>query len=81
MTQLTYEMFHIIEDFIEKILNSSWMSEKSQLCLIGGVMINCDNDACDMFMPLKFEVRAKDGVSIDYLTEVFPDSQQANKFM
>jgi len=61
MTQLTYEMFHIIEDFIEKILNSSWMSEKSQLCLIGGVMINCDNDACDMFMPLKFEVRNKNG--------------------
>ena len=61
MTQLTYEMYHIVNDFLDEILNSNWMSEKSQLCLVGGIMINCDEEAPDMFMPLRFEVQRKDG--------------------
>lgn len=78
--QLAYEMYKIIETFLESILSTGWMGEKSQLALIGGIMINCDNDAADMFLPLKFEIRKKDGTSTDLLNEVFPDSKMTKKF-
>ena len=42
-------------------------------------MINCDSEACDMFLPLKFEVRKKDGTKEDFLNEIFPDSIEARK--
>lgn len=63
MTELTYQMFHIVDEFVKDIVNSNWMTEKSQLCLVGGIMINCDDNAPDMFLPLKFEVQKKDGTS------------------
>ena len=34
-----------------------WMSEKSSLAICGGIMINCDGDCNDRFLPLKFEIR------------------------
>ena len=81
MTQLTYEMYHILDDFLTEILNKDWMSGKSQLCLIGGIMINCDSNASDLFLPLKFEVHTKEGKMKDYLNEVFPNSAQTKKFL
>lgn len=79
MTQLSYEMFNIVNDFVEQIQSDAWMTGKSQICLLGGIMINCDSEACDMFLPLKFEVRKKDGTKIDFLNEVFPNSIEARK--
>ena len=34
-----------------------WMTEKSSLAICGGIMINCDGDRNDRFLPLKFEIR------------------------
>lgn len=38
-------------------MNTKWMTEKSQLAILGGIMINCDGNKTDRFLPLKFEVR------------------------
>ena len=35
------------------------ISKKSQLAIIGGIMINADHNSTDKFLPLKFEVRTK----------------------
>ena len=33
------------------------MSPKSQLAILGGIMINADHNSTDKFLPLKFEIR------------------------
>lgn len=47
------------------------MGPNSKLALIGGIMINCVGDTTDMFLPLKFEIRNKDGESKDLFEEAF----------
>ena len=54
---LVYQMYRIIEEYLESILNDKWMSPKSSLAICGGIMINCDGDGTDRFLPLKFEIR------------------------
>lgn len=34
------------------------MGDKSQLVLIGGIMINCEGTGTDRFLPLKFEIKS-----------------------
>jgi hypothetical protein len=43
---------------MEDIMNYSWMGPDSTLALIGGIMINCDGEGTDMFLPLSFEIRS-----------------------
>ena len=50
-------MYNMIEEYLEQILHLKWMSEKSNLAICGGIMINCDGDGTDRFLPLKFEIR------------------------
>ena len=50
-------MYEIIEQYLEDIIHKEWMTEKSKLVLFGGIMINCDFDGTDRFLPLKFEIR------------------------
>jgi hypothetical protein len=52
-------MYDIILKYIEDIINLNWQTENSKLALIGGIMINCEGNKTDMFLPLKFEVRQK----------------------
>ena len=41
------------------------------LILLGGITLNCEGS--DMFVPLKFEIRTKDGLgNADLLEECFP---------
>ncbi len=54
---LVYKMYEIMEKFVEDIIHLNWMSPKSQLAIIGGIMINADHHSTDKFLPLKFEVR------------------------
>ena len=49
-------MYEIIEKFLNDIINDNWMSLKSKLCIIGGIMINCEGLGNDMFLPIKFEI-------------------------
>ena len=74
MTALSYKMFEITEEFLEGILHNNWMGPNSKLALIGGIMINCVGEKTDMFLPLKFEIRNKDGESKDLyeLWESYP---------
>lgn len=51
-------MYRIIEEYLEKILNLNFIkSDKGSLAICGGIMINCDGDSTDRFLPLKFEIR------------------------
>ena len=54
-------MYAMIEKYLEDILNTQWMSDKGSLALFGGIMINCDGEGTDRFLPLKFEIRTKTG--------------------
>ena len=46
------------------------MTDKSTLALVGGIMINCDGEGTDRFLPLKFELRTLRGKT-DVFEEAF----------
>lgn len=52
------KQFYLIQkQFLEDIVNKNWMSNDSKIAVIGGIMINCDEDVHDRFLPIHFEVR------------------------
>jgi len=70
MAILAYKMYDIIESYLEEIINLGFCGPNSKLALIGGIMINCDGNKSDVFLPLKFEVKTPNG-SRDYTEECF----------
>lgn len=56
---LVYQMYEVLSQFLENILHTDWMTDKGSLALVGGIMINCDGEGTDRFLPLKFEIRRK----------------------
>jgi hypothetical protein len=42
---------------LEDIIHLNWQGPNSKLALLGGIMINCDGEKTDKFLPLKFEIR------------------------
>ena len=56
---LVFKMFDIIYSYMNDIINTNFGGPNSKLAIVGGIMINCDGDGTDMFLPLKFEVRTK----------------------
>ena len=72
MAGLAYEMYSIMKDYIEKIINNDWMGPNSKLAIIGGIMLNCDGDGTDMFVPLSFELKSNKGnMKKDLFEETF----------
>ena len=57
MVALAYKMYELQLKYLEDILHMNWCGENSKLAILGGIMINCDGDGTDMFVPLKFEIR------------------------
>jgi hypothetical protein len=78
MAKLAYEMFEIVHEFLENILHYDWQGKNSKIALIGGIMINCDDDDTDMFVPLMFEVRSNKGKIV---TDLFDKAYGPNKSM
>lgn len=60
MVALVYTMYKIMEKFIEDIIHLKWMTPKSKLVIIGGIMINEDHEKSDRFLPLMFEIKNQD---------------------
>jgi hypothetical protein len=60
---------------LNEVVSMNYGSQKSQLVLLGGIMINCDGEGTDMFLPLSFEKRTKDGKTEDLFKECFPNNQ------
>ena len=54
MAALAYQTYEIVEKQIATIIGRKWMDEKSKLVLLGGIMINIDGGAPDLFIPLNF---------------------------
>lgn len=67
MAKLAYVMYEIVHEFLEGILHMNWQGPNSKLALLGGIMINCDDDGTDMFLPLMFEVRSQKGEFVEDL--------------
>lgn len=63
-------MYDIVEQYLEEILHTQWMTDKGSLAIFGGIMINCDGDGTDRFLPLKFEIRKHSGTE-DVFEKVF----------
>jgi len=59
LINLIYEIYLIIHSFLEDIITYTWMSHKSQIAFLGGIIINCPGSKTDLFLPLMFEVRNK----------------------
>ena len=60
MVALTYCMYNLIKDYLFKILDWDLLSVNNQVALCGGIMINCEGEKTDMFLPLHFELKTKD---------------------
>ena len=65
-----YKMYEIMEKFVEDIIHLDWMSKKSQLAIIGGIMINADHEKSDRFLPMMFEIRTQTSTE-DLFEDVF----------
>lgn len=61
MAYLVYKMKDIIQEFLTQIIDYKWQGENSKLALIGGIMLNCEGDGTDMFLPLSFDIQTKQG--------------------
>jgi hypothetical protein len=54
------------------------MGPSSKLALIGGIMINCDGEGTDMFLPISFELRTNKGEkSENFFDETYGKAAQA----
>ena len=70
MAVLAYKMFEVCQKYLDDIVNLGFCGPDSKLALIGGIMINCDGQKTDCFLPLKFEVRTPSGTQ-DFTKECF----------
>jgi hypothetical protein len=52
MVTLVYRMYTLLQDYLEEIISLDWMGPSSKLAVCGGIMINCEGDKTDMFLPL-----------------------------
>jgi len=68
-------MYDIAIDFLEKIIHLNWQGEGSKLVIVGGIMINCDWDGSDRFLPLKFITRNKTK-EVDHFKKAFGRSDR-----
>ena len=78
MATLAYETYAMVEEMLFKIIDRKWMSAESKLVLLGGIMINVDGEASDLFIPLNFEALVGDGSVIDLMEKVFGEDASSH---
>ena len=61
LAALSYQIYDLVIDYLEKIIDMKWSTKGSKLALLGGIIINCDDEGTDRFLPLKFEIRTTHG--------------------
>ena len=67
---LVYQMYRIIEEYLENVMHTKWRTDKGSLTIFGGIMINAEGEGMDRFLPLKLEVRTNEGTE-DLFEEAF----------
>ena len=80
MASLAYQMFEIVDEFLSGIVDMKWAGPNGKLAILGGIMINCDGDRTDMFLPLKFNVTFKSGKTEDLFRTTFGTSPYVHSF-
>ncbi len=77
MAALAFETYAMVEEMLNEIIDRQWMDPNSKLVLLGGIMINVDGEAPDLFLPLNFESHTADGTVTDLMEEAFgKDTEQ-----
>ena len=59
MAELAYTMYDVILKFLNNIIHLDWQGPNSKLAIVGGIMINCEGEKTDRYLPLMFETRTK----------------------
>ena len=69
MEELARQTFKIVQKVLYEIMPEKhhWMTEKSKLVLLGGIMINVDGTGNDMFAPQNFTSMDKNGNITDLM--------------
>ena len=55
---LTNKFYEIIDEYLEDVIDMKFGGPNSKIALIGGIMINCEGEGTDHFLPLKFDIRS-----------------------
>lgn len=63
-------MYELIFEYLIKIVNLDQFGPNNQLALCGGIMINCEGEKTDMFLPLHFDIR-KNNSKTNLFNETF----------
>jgi len=79
MSTLSYNTFDISHDYGNTVTSGAWMRHnktahlytKSAWSWIGGITINVDGPASDMFLPLTFGIEYANGTIVDLMAETF----------
>jgi hypothetical protein len=74
MAALAFETYNMVEEMLFETIDRQWMAAESKLVLLGGIMLNIDGDAPDMFIPLRFESHAPEGEVTDLMETAFGES-------
>jgi hypothetical protein len=71
--KLAREIYTIAIDFLDDIAATydGWMGPNSKLVVLGGLMINVDGPQPDVFEPIMFEARNKNGVKTNLMPLAF----------
>ena len=71
MATLAFQMYEIISEFLDNIIDMKWGGQNSKIAIVGGIMINSDGARTDRFLPLKFELVHKSGARDDIFKGTF----------
>ena len=74
MTALSNEIYRISKDLLEDIMNSKKIKYDTKIVILGGIIINCEKDGTDMFLPKFFELRTG-FKKVNLLDECFPNEK------
>ena len=58
---LVFKMYQILKEFLIDVIHMNYGGPNSQLVILGGIMINTYGKGSDMFLPICFEKKTKDG--------------------
>lgn len=68
---LAHETWKIANKMLDQIVHTRFGGDDSKLIILGGIQINMPRPFDDLFQPLTFDVRSKDGTITDLYQETF----------
>lgn len=78
MVALVKEMYHLLlSDLENNVLDFDWVNgDHNKIVLFGGIHINLDDHLEDMFLPIIFDLRSRNGDKQSIFEECFPKKEK-----